>query len=257
MSYYELPAEGRGYYLFDHRILGDACAHFHSAVELVFVESGSAEASVDGETRLLTAGCACFSDSFRVHFYREASRALAYVFVGDKSCFEDFFREQGDRAFPKFFGFSGFSFLENLYALSAERGRYSSTMLRGAAEMLLGKLAGAVPLESRRRDGNAELVCDVLRYAESHSAEDLSLAALSRRFGYSREHLSRILGRYLSEGWNGYVNRLRARRAEKMLSERTAENVLKIAYECGFESPNTFYRAYRKEFGKSPRRGTR
>ena len=102
MSYYELPAEGRGYYLFEHRMLGDARAHFHSAVEFVFVESGRAEAIVDGESRLLSAGQACFSDSFRVHFYREAAQASVYVFVGDKSCFEEFFREQGDRAFPKF-----------------------------------------------------------------------------------------------------------------------------------------------------------
>lgn len=254
MSYYELPAEGRGYYLFEHRMLGDARAHFHSAVEFVFVESGRAEAIVDGESRLLSAGQACFSDSFRVHFYREAAQASVYVFVGDKSCFEEFFREQGDRAFPKFFAFSDFPFLEKLHSLCTARGRYTSTTLRGAAEMLLGRLAESVPLESRRRDGNAELVCKVLRYAQSRSAEDLSLAVLSREFGYSREHLSRILGRYLSEGWNGYVNRLRARRAEEMLSERPGENVLKIAYECGFESPNTFYRAYRREFGKSPRR---
>lgn len=79
MSYYELPAEGRGYYLFEHRMLGDARAHFHSAVEFVFVESGRAEAIVDGESRLLSAGQACFSDSFRVHFYREAAQASVYV----------------------------------------------------------------------------------------------------------------------------------------------------------------------------------
>ena len=95
----------------------------------------------------------------------------------------------------------------------------------------------------------------VSKWETSAAVPDMeNLLALSREFGYSREHLSRILGRYLSEGWNGYVNRLRARRAEEMLSERPGENVLKIAYECGFESPNTFYRAYRREFGKSPRR---
>lgn len=254
MSYYELPAEGRGYYLFDHRPLDNARAHFHSAMEFVFIESGSAEATVDGETKLLSAGQACFADSFRVHSYRDAESSSAYILVGDRSPFDDFFRAQGDRAFPSFFSFAGFGFLENLYSLCSERGRYAATLLCGAAEMLLARLAESVPLQARSRDKNAELVCSVLRYAEANAADDLSLSALSRQFGYSREHLSRILGRYLSEGWNGYVNRLRARRAEKMLAEGEGENVLQIAYACGFESSNTFYRAYRREFGKNPRR---
>lgn len=255
MSYYELPAEGRGYYLFDHRALTGPRAHFHGAIELAFVESGSAEASIDGESRVLTAGQACFADSFRVHFYRDSDSSSAYILVGDKSCFEDFFRAQGDRAFPKFFAFSDFAFLEKLYSLCGQPGRYAETLLRGAAEMLLGRLAESVPLEKRDRDRSSELVCKVLRYAEANVAEDLSLSALSRQFGYSREHLSRILGRYLPEGWKGYVNRLRAVRAEELLAKGEGENVLKIAYACGFDSPNAFYRAYRKEFGKNPRRG--
>jgi len=48
MSYYELPAEGRGYYLFEHRRLNDGAAHFHSALEFVFVERGKAEVNIDG-----------------------------------------------------------------------------------------------------------------------------------------------------------------------------------------------------------------
>ena len=56
MDYYELPAEGRGYYMFDHRPLMNAKAHFHSAVEFIFMEKGYAEVNVGGERRLLHAG---------------------------------------------------------------------------------------------------------------------------------------------------------------------------------------------------------
>ena len=64
MDYYELPAEGRGYYMFDHRPLMNAKAHFHSAVEFIFMEKGYAEVNVGGERRLLSAGGACFAGSF-------------------------------------------------------------------------------------------------------------------------------------------------------------------------------------------------
>ena len=53
MDYYELPAEGRGYYMFDHRPLMNAKAHFHSAVEFIFMEKGYAEVNVGGERGLL------------------------------------------------------------------------------------------------------------------------------------------------------------------------------------------------------------
>lgn len=254
MSYYELPAEGRGYYLFSHRPIRNAVAHFHSAPEFIFVEKGCAEVNLDGECRLLSAGEACFADSFCVHSYRD-NGSMVYVMLGDKSYFNDFFEERKGYTFPKFFSFSDYGLLETLLTLcQAERAKENACMVfRGAAEILLGCLAESVLLKEKRDDKRSAVVCEILRYAQANAAEDLSLAALSRLFGYSREHLSRLLHVYLRENWNSYVNRLRVLNAERQLKEGTDKNVLEIAYECGFESANTFYRTYKKEFGRSPR----
>lgn len=254
MSYYELPAEGRGYYLFAHRPILYGAAHFHSALEFVFVEKGCAEVNLDGECRLLSTGQACFADSFCVHSYRDAG-SLVYVLLGDKSYFENFFGAKSGRTFPKFFSFSDYALLETLLTLcGAEREKDNAHMVfRGATDILLGNLAESVPMEEKREDKRSTLVCEILRYAQANARGDLSLTVLSRRFGYSREHLSRLLHTYLRENWNHYVNRLRALQAERLLQENIDKNVLEIAYECGFESANTFYRAYKKEFGKSPR----
>lgn len=62
-------------------------------------------------------------------------------------------------------------------------------------------------MEEKREDKRSILVCEILRYAQANARGDLSLAVLSRRFGYSREHLSRLLHTYLRENWNHYVNR--------------------------------------------------
>lgn len=254
MSYYELPAEGRGYYLFEHRPILYGAAHFHGALEFVFVEKGFAEVNLDGERRMLSSGEACFADSFCVHSYRDAG-SLVYVMLGDKSYFEDFFGTRSGRTFPKFFSFSDYGLLETLLSLCrAEKEKENARMVfRGAAEILLGNLAECVPMEKKRKDKRSALVCEILRFAQANAEWDLSLTVLSQRFGYSREHLSRILHTYLRENWNSYVNRLRVVKAERLLKESVDKNVLEIAYECGFESANTFYRAYKKEFGESPR----
>ena len=57
-----------------------------------------------------------------------------------------------------------------------------------------------------------------------------------------------------SENWKGYINRLRVRHAEQLLRKNKTETILQIAFTCGFDSIHTFYRAYKKEFGKAPRR---
>ncbi len=254
MSYYELPAEGRGYYLFEHRRLNDGAAHFHSALEFVFVERGKAEVNIDGESRTLNPGEACFSEGFRVHAYHDTPDNIVYVLLGDAGYFQPFFLSRGGRTFPKFFSFSDFRFLETLHDLCSRPNRPENlrTTFAGVTEILLSFLAETVSLEEHRQDRLSAFVCNVLRYAEANIGEDLSLSALSSRFGYSREHLSRILHKYLTESWSSYVNRLRVKRADALLKEKCGENVLKIAYECGFDSPNTFYRAYKKEFGFPP-----
>ena len=257
VDYYELPAEGRGYYMFDHRPLMNAKAHFHSAVEFIFMEKGYAEVNVGGERRLLSAGEACFADSFCVHSYVDNPDNLVYVFLGDRNYFDPFFRERSGRVFPRFFPFSDFGFLQTLYGLCGlprGDGAASRTVFGGAAQILLASLAEKIPLVKRENDKQSAFVCEILKYAQSHVEEELSLSVLSDRFGYSREHLSRILHKYLTETWNAYVNGLRVQKAEALLKADEEKNVLKIAYECGFDSQNTFYRAYKKEFGHLPRR---
>ena len=254
MSYYELLAEGHGYFLFEHRPLAYTAAHFHSAPEFLFVEQGEAEVNIDGETKILTAGNACFVDSFCVHSYVHAG-ASVYVLLGDGDYFKQFFRKRNEKTFPRFFPFDDYSLLDTLLALCkrAKKEDCSRTVFHGVAEILCGILSERVPLETKRKDKLSAFVCELLSYAQNNLGEDLSLAALSEKFGYSREHLSRILHRYLRENWNDYVNRLRVREAERMLRENGSANVLHIACECGFESSNTFYRAYKKEFGKTPK----
>ena len=86
------------------------------------------------------------------------------------------------------------------------------------------------------------------------ASEDLSLNALAEKFGYSREHLSRLLHGALQESWNGYIGRLRAKNTHALLTASPELSVLEAAFACGFESSNTFYRAYAKEYGHPPKR---
>ena len=123
----------------------------------------------------------------------------------------------------------------------------------GIIQILLSKLSTSIPFCKREENKQNLLVCEILQYAQTHLTEDLSLQTLSRIFGYSEEHLSRILHKYLCENWKNYLGRHRIALAHTLLRENPEKNVLEIAYACGFDSPSTFYRFYNKEYGTSPK----
>ena len=256
MSFYESGAEGNRYFHFQYRPIKDTYLHFHGAIELLFAKDAPQEVTIGSETRILQPGEACFCDSFVPHTYRETTNENAYVIIGDKAYFKDVFDAFGERRPPAFFRFENFellAFLEQLcnQAWQNDGGRYES--FGGAMKILLSKIAETVPFEQAKTDKQEALACELLRYAEEHLTGDLSLRTIAKEFGYSHEHLSRVLHKYLPEQWNAYVNRLRARHAHVLMKKHPDRSVLDVLYSCGFDSPNTFYRAYKKEFGRKPR----
>ena len=257
MSFYEIRAEEKNYFHFQHRKIFTTSTHFHSAVELLFVESGEIESTIDGEKRILRAGEASFADSFSVHSYSPIQSTSGFVIVGAKEDFQACFSAFGEKTPPKFFRFENFELLAQLCELCAKNrqnpiGRYES--FSGAVKIIASEIAENTELVARKIDKQTSLICKILSFANEYLKEDLSLLTLSQRFGYSHEYLSRFLHRYLSESWCAYINRLRVRKADELLKASPEVSVLEIAYACGFDSPNTFYRAYKKEFGVPPRR---
>ena len=256
-SFYETAAEGKDYFYFHKRGALDTAAHFHSALELLFVESGEQAVLIDGEKRVLQAGDACFCDSFSVHALTPFLGESCFVLLGEKAYFEQALSAFGGKTPPRFFRFENFSLLHSLYELCKQKRQNAGSnrlIFGGAIKILLGEIAESVPFVPKKADQKSALVCSVLQYAEDHIQDDLSLAAIARAMSYSQEHLSRVLHSYLMENWKTYVNRLRVRRAETLLKNDPALSVLDAAFACGFESPNTFYRAYKRDFGKKPRR---
>jgi AraC family transcriptional regulator len=93
----------------------------------------------------------------------------------------------------------------------------------------------------------------LLRDIGRHLDDDLSLAALARRAGWSRFHLHRTFWRLTGETPKQHTQRLRLTRAAAKLvtSDKT---VLEIATAAGFASHEVFTRAFRRQFGRTPSR---
>ena len=92
----------------------------------------------------------------------------------------------------------------------------------------------------------------VLEHIARHPDQDLALDALADVAAFSKFHFHRQFRAYFGLSLNRYVRLSRVRQAALSLGFRPELSVTEIAFEAGFQSPDTFGRAFRKEFGCTP-----
>lgn len=93
---------------------------------------------------------------------------------------------------------------------------------------------------------NAAMTTDLL-YREP----DLSLWDLAKHIGVTSHYVSQTLNTHLGKSFFELVNGWRIKDAVKQLTTTDA-TILVIAYDVGFNSRSAFYKAFRRETGKTP-----
>lgn len=92
----------------------------------------------------------------------------------------------------------------------------------------------------------------VMDYIEQHLFGHITLAALADEACLSRFHFARFYVEALGETPLATVRRLRLARAQALLLN--GADVTSTAIRCGYGSPQTFARAFHREFGLAPSR---
>ncbi len=115
------------------------------------------------------------------------------------------------------------------------------------------QVAGALPRHTR--DASREAVARVTRIVraiERHPDGGLTLDRMARAVELSPYHFLRTFERVTGVTPHQYVLRARLRAAATRLAAEPSK-VLDIALDCGFGDVSNFNRAFRAEFGVSPR----
>ncbi|MFD2204784.1 AraC family transcriptional regulator [Kiloniella antarctica] len=93
----------------------------------------------------------------------------------------------------------------------------------------------------------------VLGYIRQHLDQELNLAQLADIAHFSPYHFHRIFRGLVGENLGSHVKRLRMERAASDLLY-TQQSVTEAAFDAGFETPESFSRAFKKSFGVTPSR---
>lgn len=105
-------------------------------------------------------------------------------------------------------------------------------------------------MENIRILSSGQLYAKIIYYLHRHYAEPVTLADVAARFRYSESYLKRVL-KEQGTSLPKLLEEIRIYHARQLLleSDQTVEG---IAMNVGFASPETFYRAFRKQTGLSP-----
>lgn len=98
---------------------------------------------------------------------------------------------------------------------------------------------------------NFDKISKAIRYIDDNLSDTLSVESIAERFAFSPYYFHRLFTAVVGKSMIAYVRDRRVAYACKMLNE-TDRKVLDIAFDCGFDSAQSFSRSFKSITGMSP-----
>ncbi len=229
-----------------------AALHFHAPIELHMVISGTMEAWVGNEHRILHAGDCFLALQYEVHGNRTIGNAqTCYLIIPAKLC-EDFLAELKNSHPVSAFITASPSFDKMLECFRKMRSTSNALQRKGYLYLLLGLLQEQLILEPAHEKTDLDLSARALRSIHRQYTKNLTLPMLAAELGVNSGYLSRHFKETFHIGLHEYILSLRLRHAVLLLQD-PENSITFCAFESGFHSLRTFYRVFSEEFHCTPK----
>lgn len=140
---------------------------------------------------------------------------------------------------------------DELHRLTAEGLNPDPNLIGSLFATILGYCLPYLKLTPLDADMNRELSVRIISYVAQHSLENLTQDTIAKKFGISKFALSRIFSGMLKTNFRDYINSQRINYAEYLLLN-TDHEITDVCFSSGFQSQQTFNRAFRQHAGMSP-----
>lgn len=104
----------------------------------------------------------------------------------------------------------------------------------------------------KESDYYLDFLTKILQYISDNYQKDISIDSVAKEFGFNNKYFGRLFHKYIGTYFNDYINELRIRKIMEKLTPDT-KDITSLAYNHGFKSSSTFYRAFNKINNCSPR----
>lgn len=229
--------------------------HHHVELELFYVLEGQVRITVRTQEQKLSAGHLAIIFPNQTHSYEALGEANAILVICDLS-------QVGGNIHPlsKCHPENPFLLPEQLHEnvpyalhqlLSEWHGNCDMTAGAALVQLILARILSNLVLKPNKNTDSHELTYQIVQYIAQHFQEPLSLSSLAQALCISKYHLSRVFSEKMGLRFNDYLNSIRLAYALQQI-QNTDLPITEIGMDVGFESPSTFYRAFREHYHTTP-----
>ena len=227
--------------------------HFHSQIELYFVDEGEMEVIVNSQQKVLKGGEMSVALSYDAHAYKTPESSKSSVLIIPPYLCEEFIQTIKNKRVVK-------PFISNPEAVSKiksyiteiKKDNLNEIKLLGYVYVILGIVMDNIGFEISETAIDPKLSSRLLFYLDENFKDDITLESLAATFGYNPSYLSRYFKACFHVGINQYLTIIRLKNA-LMLMHENKHNITYCAMESCFNSMRTFYRVFFNEFHCSPK----
>lgn len=222
--------------------------HFHSCIELTFLIKGQLDITVDDREHTLKPGDMCFIDSFKRHLYLYHANTAAYVVVIHPTLFNE--KNNLDNicfaelSHPITNASEVMEFLDFSYGRQDADSLLFKSAFVDILVYLLKRNFEHFPKDYQGKQANSFF--DSVIYISDHAKENLHVADVAQKFGYTPNYYSSVFKKNVGISFRDFLNQCRISELHRLRSENPGLSVEKLAEMCGFGSLNTYYRTEKK-----------
>lgn len=223
--------------------------HFHRSMELVMVDEGTLNLTIQNKTYTLHKGESAFVLSNQIHSMQSKNKNHAWIYVFSPEFVNQFFQlsKNKDLIEPIFRLQPGISEMIKEILMT---NKSSMIAKKGVLYLICAELLNQTTFkEEARRD--EYLLHDLLNYIQNHFTEELSLKDLSQKFGYDYSYLSRFFTKILKVPFVDFLNGHRVTLASQLL-KTTDSKITEIADIVGYRNIRSFNRNFEKIMNTTP-----
>lgn len=240
--------------LFYKEYKNDFCLfHFHSQIELYFVNEGKMEMLVSGQQKTLSAGDISISLGYDPHAYRTPEASRSSVLIIPAELCDSFIEATKNKRLKNHFITRGEN-AEKIRAYFGEIKNSAANSIRqlGYVHLILAELLEICEFTESEDRSSQDLYSKILFYIQENSKKPITSADIAKSLGYSQSYVSRYFKSNFGITLSAYLTVVRLKSAAALMST-DKHSITYCAMESGFSSMRTFYRAFVAEFGCTPK----
>lgn len=222
-------------------------AHLHKEVEFIYVLSGEIAITIDEQTYQLHPGDCSIAFPNCIHRSETPMQSDILLCIFSLDFMNDFLKEFTDFR-PESPILSADQISEDaknaLFRLKAlSPFQPDPRLFKGYLTIAITEILGKMNLKPFASNTEMNLSQQLLTYIDTHFTEPLSLELVAKALGVSKFYLSHIFSDKLHTSYTAYVSGKRVELSKYLLTS-TSLSITEVAYESGFSSTRTFFRAF-------------